>query len=75
MTDSMDTSKAVIDWLNSMKQASRTQYSGRWDTWLEYCKKKGLPDSGDAQIEDMKRRRQSCDNSEKYLYDNELPKF
>lgn len=75
MTDSMDTSKAVTDWLNSMKQASRTQYSGRWETWLEYCQKKGLPDNGDKQLEDMKRRRQSGDNSEKYLYDNELPKF
>lgn len=72
----MDNSKAVTDWLNSMKNpASRTQYLGRWETWLEYCRKHGSPDSGDLQLEDMKRRRQSTDNSEKYFYDNEIPKF
>lgn len=58
-----------------ISKSSRAQYSSRWKIWLDYCKKKGLPDNGDSQLEDMKRRRLSNDNSEKYLYDNELPKF
>jgi hypothetical protein len=73
---SMDSSNAVTEWLSSMKnKSSRVQYSSRWRIWLDYCKKKGLPDDGDSQLEDMKKRRLSNDNSEKYFYDNELPKF
>lgn len=73
---SKDSSNVVTEWLNSMKtKSSRVQYSSRWEIWLHYCGKKGLPDSGDLQLEDMKRRRLSNDNSEKYFYDNELPKF
>ena len=51
------------------------QYSSRWTIWLDYCKKRGLSDNGDSQLEDMKRRRLSNDNSEKYFFDNEIPKF
>jgi hypothetical protein len=71
-----DSSNAVTEWLSSMKnRRSQLQYSSRWRIWVDYCKKKGLPDNGDSQLEDMKRRRQSNDNSEKYFFDNALPKF
>jgi hypothetical protein len=73
---SKDSSNAVSVWLDSMKnKRSRVQYSNRWTMWIDYCKKKGLPDNGDSQLEDMKRRRLSNDNSEKYFYDDEVPKF
>jgi hypothetical protein len=71
-----DSSNAVTEWLSSMKnKSSRVQYSNRWSIWLDYCKKKCLPENGASQLEDMKRRRLSNDNSEKYFFDNELPKF
>jgi hypothetical protein len=73
---SKDSSNAVTEWLSSMKnKSSRVQYSNRWSIWLDYCKKKCLPENGASQLEDMKRRRLSNDNSEKYFFDNELPKF
>ncbi len=71
-----DSSKAVMEWLGSIKnKGSRVQYSSRWQHWVKYCKLNGLPDNGDAQLEDMKQRRLLNDNSEKYFYDNLLPKF
>lgn len=72
----MDTSKAVTDWLDSLKsEGSRKQYKSKWQVWLEYSKAKGLPENGDLQLEDMKKRRTSTDNTIKYFYDNEVPKF
>jgi hypothetical protein len=67
--------KAVIEWINSKKQGVRRQYAERWQLWVEYCRMKGLPDSGKAQLEDMKKRRVSRDNSVKFFYDSEVPKF
>lgn len=76
MTIELDTSKAVQEWINSVRSAkSRWQYQRRWAVWIEYSKLKGLPTTGDAQLEDMKSRRQSKDNSVKFFYDNEVPKF
>lgn len=40
-----------------------------------YCESHGYPSNGDAQLEDIKKRRLSTDNTEKYFYDNEIPKF
>jgi hypothetical protein len=71
-----DSSNAIMEWLGSIKnKSSRVQYSSRWQHWVKYCKLNCLPDNGDAQLEDMKQRRLSNDNSEKYFYDNLLPKF
>ena len=71
-----DSSKAFMDWLSSIKnESSRAQYSSRWRHWVRYCRLNGLPDNGNAQLEDIKQRRLSNDNSEKYFYDNLLPKF
>jgi hypothetical protein len=71
-----DSSKATTEWLSSIKNKnSRAQYSSRWKHWVKYCRLNGLPDNGDAQLEDMKQRRRSNDNSEKYFYDNLLPKI
>ena len=76
MTVELDTSKAVQEWLNSIRRKkSRWQYQYRWAIWLEYSKAKGLPTSGDAQLEDIKKRRQNTDNKVKFFYDNEVPKF
>jgi hypothetical protein len=73
---SKDSSKAVMEWLSSIKnKSSRAQYSSRWQHWVKYCKINGLPDNGDAQLEDMKQRCLLNDNSEKYFYDNLLSKF
>jgi hypothetical protein len=73
---SVDNSIAVFEWLGSIRnKKSRQQYSAKWRLWILYCKSQGLPSNGDAQLEDMKNRRLSTDNTEKYLYDNELPKF
>ena len=73
---SKESSKAIMEWLGSMKnESSRAQYSSRWQHWVTYCKLNGLPDNGDAQLKDIKQKRLSNDNSEKYFYDNLLPKF
>ena len=73
---SKDSSKTTVEWLNSMKNKSSVkQYSSRWRHWVKYCRLNNLPDNGDAQLEDMKRRRLLNDNSEKYFYDILLPKF
>ena len=76
MTIELDTSKSVQEWLNSLKsKKSRWQYQFRWGVWLEYCKAKGLPVTGDLQLEDIKRRRLSSDSTVKFFYDNEVPRF
>lgn len=75
MINEMDTSKATVEWLNSRKQSTKWQYQNRWEIWIEYCKTKGSHTNGDAQLEDMKKRRQSNDNTTKFFYDNEVPKF
>ena len=36
---------------------------------------KGIASNGNEQLEDMKQRRLSSDNTEKYFYDNEIPKL
>jgi len=71
----MDNSKATTEWLNSRKQNVRWQYRHRWQIWLDYCTQKGIPENGSEQLEDMKKRRLSEDNTIKYFYDNEVPKF
>jgi integrase len=71
----MDNSKATIEWLDSRKKETRWQYANRWQIWLEYCTQKGIPNNGSEQLEDMKKRRLSEDNTIKYFYDNEIPKF
>jgi len=71
----MDNSKATLEWLDSRKKETRWQYQNRWQIWLVYCDVKGIPSSGEAQLENMKTRRLSNDNTEKYFYDNEVPKF
>jgi len=71
----MDNSKATTEWLDSRKKQVKWQYEHRWQIWLEYCIKKGIPSSGSEQLEDMKKRRLSEDNTVKYFYDNEIPKF
>jgi len=72
----MDNSKTVVEWLNSLKsKKTKWQYQNRWAIWLDYCRTKGTLSNGDAQLEDMKQRRQSNDNTVKYFYDNEVPKF
>ena len=70
----MDNSKATVEWLNSCKsERTKREYNDRFAIWLEYCSVKGIPTNGDAQLEDMKKRRLSNDNTEKYFYDNEVP--
>lgn len=72
----MDNSKAVVDWLSSLKsERTRIEYEDRWRTWLEYCSVKAIAQNGDSQLEDMKQKRLSKDNTEKYFYDNEVPMF
>lgn len=76
MNSEMDNSKTVAEWLNSLKsKKTKWQYQNRWAIWLDYCRTKGILSNGDTQLEDMKQRRQSNDNTEKYFYDNEVPKF
>jgi hypothetical protein len=76
LTKNMDNSKAVLEWLDSARtESTRKNYVIRWSYWIEYCKLKGLPDSGDKQLEDMKQKRQSTDNEKKYFYDNEVVMF
>jgi len=72
----MENDKAVNEWLDGLKSnRTRTEYEDRFQIWLDYCKTKGFLESGTEQLEDMKKRRQSNDNTEKYFYDNEIPKF
>jgi integrase len=71
----MDNSKATTEWLDSRKKETRWQYQNRWQIWLAYCTQKEIPSNGSEQLEDMKKRRLSEDNTIKYFYDNELPKF
>ena len=71
----IDNSKSVLEWLNGCKKSSRDQYVNRWGLWIEYCKTHGLLSNGDAQLEDMQKRRQSNDNGIKYFYDSQIPKF
>jgi hypothetical protein len=71
----MDDSKAVIEWLNSRKENVRIQYAQRWEIWLSYCKAKGLLTTGSKQLKDIEKRRKSSDRTEKYFYDNEVPKY
>jgi hypothetical protein len=71
----MDNSKATTEWLDSRKKETRWQYANRWQIWIEYCTQKDIPSNGSEQLEDMKKRRLSEDNTIKYFYDNEIPKF
>ena len=76
MTDTVKTDKAVAEWIASAKSKQTAyQYQNRWGIWLQYCKAKDMLLSGTEQLEDMKKRRLSEDNTEKYFYDNETPKF
>jgi integrase len=75
MNNEMDNSKATLEWLNSKKQNTKWQYQNRFEIWLEYCRLKGIPSNGSEQLEDIKKRRLSSDNTTKYFYDNEVPKF
>lgn len=75
-TENMDKSKAVLDWLSAVKsERTRVEYEDRWQTWIDYCTVKGIPTNGDAQLEDMKKRRLNSDQTEKFFYDNEIPQF
>jgi hypothetical protein len=71
----MDNSKATLEWLDSRKKETRWQYANRWQIWLAYCKAKDLLSNGSEQLEDMKKRRLNNDNTVKFFYDNEIPKF
>jgi hypothetical protein len=76
MTKAMIQDKAVLEWLDSAKgKGTRYQHKNRFQIWLEYCKEKGLLLSGSEQLEDIKKRRLSSDNTVKYFYDNEIPKL
>ena len=75
MTSEMDNSKAITEWLNSKKQNTRWQYQNRWEIWLEYCRIKEIPSNGSEQLADIKKRRMSNDNTVKYFYDSEIPRF
>jgi len=71
-----DNSKATTEWLNTLKgENTRRSYSTNWKNWLKYCVAKGLPSNGSAILEDIKQRRQSNDNTVKFFWDNEIPKF
>ena len=72
----MDNSVSVQQWLNECKsKQTKEQYKGRWLIWIEYCKLHDMPTNGDAQLEDMKKRRLSEDQTVKFFYDNHLPRF
>ncbi len=76
MTDTVNTDKAVVEWIASAKsKQTATEYENRWTIWLQYCKVKHMLLSGTEQLEDMKKRRQCDDNTQKYFYDNEVPNF
>jgi len=71
----MDNSKATSEWLDSRKKETKWQYANRWQIWLVYCTQKGIPSNGTEQLEDIKKRRLSEDNTVKFFYDNEIPRF
>jgi hypothetical protein len=76
MTNDVNVDKAVVEWIASAKSKQTAyQYQNRWQIWLAYCTKKGIPASGSEQLEDMKKRRLNNDNTEKFFYDNEVPNF
>jgi len=74
--ESMDTSKAVVEWLQSAKsEQTRKSWLKGWNLWLQYCRERGLLTSGDLQLADIKERRLSTDQTVKYFYDDEVSKF
>jgi len=76
MTNDVNTDKAVAEWIASAKsKQTAAEYDNRWTIWLQYCKVKHMLLSGTEQLEDMKKRRQCDDNTQKYFYDNEVPNF
>jgi integrase len=75
MACELDNSKATTEWLNSKGKGTRIQYQNRWDNWISYCKSRGLLTTGSEQLEDIKKRRTSTDNTVKFFYDNEVPKL
>lgn len=76
MAYDVKTDKAVVEWIASAKSKQTAyQYKNRWEIWLQYCNAKGLLANGSEQLEDMKKRRLSNDNTIKYFYDNEVPKL
>jgi len=71
-----DDSKATKEWLDSTRSKStRDVYLSNWNIWIDYCTRKGLLTNGSEQLEDMKARRLSTDQTEKFFYDNEMLKF
>jgi len=76
MTNDVNTDKAVVEWIASAKsKQTAAEYENRWTIWLQYCKVKHMLLNGTEQLEDMKKRRLSNDNTQKYFYDNEVPNF
>jgi hypothetical protein len=76
MTNDVNIDKAVAEWIASARtKETAYEYQNRWNTWIQYCKTRDMLLSGTEQLEDMKKRRLSNDNTEKYFYDNEVPKF
>jgi len=75
MKSEMDNSEATLEWLSSKRKRTAREYRDRFEIWLEYCRTKGIPSTGSEQLEDMKKRRLSNDNTVKYFYDDEVPKF
>jgi hypothetical protein len=72
----LDDSKAITERLDSCKsRQTRDDYKRFWNHWITYCQEKGLPKNGSVIPEDMKKRRLSSDQKEKYFYDNEVVKF
>lgn len=67
---------AQKQWLDSLKSdRTRTEYEDRFAIWLTYCKLRQIPETANAQIEDIKKRRLSNDNTVKFFYNNEITKF
>ena len=76
MTNAMtDNSLATIQWLDSLKKATRRQYQCSWEIWLQYCREKDVLDNGSKQLEDMRARRLSSEPFVKFFYDDQVPKF
>jgi hypothetical protein len=72
----MTKKNAQTEWPDSLKsERTKTEYEDRFAIWLQYCKLKGIPQDANAQILDIQKRRLSQNNTEKYFYDNEIPKF
>jgi len=71
----MDTSKAIVEWLQSAKsEQTRKSWLKGWNLWLQYCREKGLLTSAE-QLADIKERRLSTDQTVKYFYDDEVSRF